>query len=147
MSIIVTDNKTANNENSDLKKSKYIICPKCNDATRINIQNFKIKLYGCKEGHIIDNLTIFDFNNNQLIDESKIICDIFQKTNKAKTYNNSFFKCFTCNKNICPLCSLSHEKNHIKIDYDNIYFKCNKHNEQYISYCNQCNKNICILCE
>ena len=28
-----------------------------------------------------------------------------------------------------------------------IYFKCNIHNEQYNSYCNQCNKNICILCE
>ena len=115
LSIIVTDNETAKNENSNLEKSKYITCPKCNDATRINIKNFKIKLYGCKEGHTIDNLSFTEFNNNQLIDESKIICDICQKTSKAKTYKNSFFKCFTCNKNICPLCSSSHEKNHIKI--------------------------------
>ena len=76
LSIIVTENKTTINQNSNSKKSKYITCPKCNDTARINLQNFKIKLYGCKERHIIDNLSVFNFNNNQLIDESKIICDI-----------------------------------------------------------------------
>ena len=52
LSIIVTNNKTSINQNSNSKKSKYITCPKCNDTARISIQNFKIKLYGCKEGPI-----------------------------------------------------------------------------------------------
>ena len=149
ISILVTDNKSTiyPNKDSNLKKSKYIICPICNDTTRINIQNFKIKLYGCKNGHIIDDLSFSDFNHNQIIDESKIICDICKKINKAKTYNNSFFKCFTCKKNLCPLCNSSHEKNHIRVEYDQQYFKCNIHNEKYSLYCKQCNKNICILCE
>jgi len=47
ISVLVTNNKSTiyPNKDSNLKKSKYIICPICNDTTRINIQNFKIKLY------------------------------------------------------------------------------------------------------
>ena len=149
ITILVTDIKNTVDQNQDLnlKKSKYIICPKCYDIISINAQNFKIKLYACKNGHIINNLSFLDFNNSQLIDESKIICDICKNTNKANTYNNSFFVCNTCNKNICPLCNSSHDKDHIRIDYEQKYFKCNIHNELFSSYCKQCNKNICILCE
>ena len=148
ISILVFDNKTSSiYQNTNLKKSKFIICPKCHDNIRINIKNFKIKLFNCHNKHIIDNLSITEFNNSQLIDESKIICDICKKVNKAKTFNNLFFICSTCNKNICPLCNSSHDKKHNIMEYDQKYFKCKLHNESYYLYCNDCNKNICIICE
>ena len=86
-------------------------------------------------------------NKYQSIDESKIICDECKNINKSKTYDNSFFICNTCNKNICPLCKSYHDKKHNIIDYEEKYFRCNIHNELYSSYCNNCNKNICALCE
>jgi len=133
-----------------LKKSKYILCPKCYESININIKDFKFKLFGCKNGHIIENLSFSDLYNSQILDgldESKIICDICKNVNKAKAYNNIFFICNTCNQNICPLCNSSHDKSHIIIEYEEKYFKCNIHNESFVFYCNDCNKNICILCE
>jgi len=147
ISILVNDYKTGLNQNNNLKKSKYIFCPKCDEPISINIKNLKINLIKCKNGHEINNLSFPDLNKSLLIDESKIICDICHNTDKSKTYNNSFFKCSTCNKNICPLCSSNHEKKHVLVDYDKKYFKCNLHNESYTLYCNNCNKNICVLCE
>ena len=49
--------------------------------------------------------------------------------------------------NLCPICTNQHDKGHIIIDYDKKNYKCNLHNESYISYCNKCKKNICLLCE
>ena len=144
MSIII-DNKSSDNKN--LKKSKYIICPKCNDLTKINIKDYRISLSGCQKNHIIDNISLSDFNKLQLIDESKIICDICKNVNKANAYDNIFYICNKCNKYICPLCNSNHEKKHNRIEYELKYFKCKLHNESYIKYCNQCKNNICILCE
>ena len=42
---------------------------------KYEIKDFKIKLYGCKNGHEIDNIKLDDFNNKQNIDISQIICD------------------------------------------------------------------------
>ena len=145
ISILIDDNKFSDIIN--LKKSKYIICPKCNDITKINIKDFKITLYGCKEEHIFDNLSFSDFNQSQLIDESKIICDICKNINKANTYNNLFFICNTCDKYICPLCNSKHEKKHNKIEYELKYFKCKLHNDSYTQFCRRCKKNICLSCE
>ena len=148
MSILVTEkNATEPQQDSILKKSKYIICPKCEETITINIKDFKIKIFDCKNKHNIENLSFSDFNKSQLYDESKIICESCKNVNKSETYNNSFFKCNTCNKNICPLCKSSHDKNHIIIDYDQQFFKCKLHNDLYNLYCNDCNQNICILCE
>ena len=47
MSIII-DNKSCDN-NKYLKKSKYIVCPKCNDLTKINIKDYRISLNGCQK--------------------------------------------------------------------------------------------------
>ena len=150
ISILATADRTTMNSINNQKKSKYILCPKCLEVININIKDFKFKLFGCKNGHIIENLSFSDLNNSQFLygfDESKIICDICKKVNKAKAYNNLFFICNTCNKNICPLCNSSHDKSHIIIEYEEKYFKCNLHNESNVFYCNDCNENICILCE
>ena len=147
MSILVTDNSTNESQNNKLKIYKNILCPQCQDVIRIEVKDFKIKLFDCSNGHIIDDLSFLEFYKSQIKDESKIICDICHNMDKSKTFNNSFFICNTCNKNICPLCVSSHNNNHIKVDYEEKYFKCKMHNDSYILYCNDCKKNICILCE
>ena len=122
---IVIDNKSTDNQN--LKKSRNNICPKCNDLTKINIKDYRITLFGCQKDHIIDNISLSDFNKLQLIDESKIICDICKNINKANIYNNIFYICNKCNKYICPLCNTKHEKKHNRIEYELKYFKCKIH--------------------
>ena len=144
ISILVNDNKSYINPINTLKKSKYILCPKCHESLIINIKDFKINLFGCKNGHVIDNISFHDLNKSLYIDESKILCDICKKVNKAKTYNNSFFICNTCNNNICPLCRSTHDKKHVVVEYDQKFFKCILHNESYTLYCNQCKKNIYV---
>ena len=37
-------------------KSKEIICPKCYENTLLNINNYKINLYNCKNNHEINNM-------------------------------------------------------------------------------------------
>ena len=132
------------NEQS-LNKSKYIICQTCMENIRIKIQDYKIELYECQNSHTIENLSFKDFEKLQFIDESKIICDFCKTSNKSSTYENKFYICLSCKKNICPLCKSTHEKNHLMINYDEKYFKFNKHNESYTLYCEQCKKNIYII--
>ena len=87
-----------------LKKSNIIICSECKGICRLEIKNYQIKLYGCENGHIINDISVNDFNKTQFIDESKIICDICKLANKNEQYNNEFNYCNTCKKNLCQLC-------------------------------------------
>ena len=66
---------------------------------------------------------------------------------KSEVYQNKFFKCCICNKNLCPICKTNHNKEHLIIDYELKNFICNMHGERFTSYCNQCHKNLCDLCE
>ena len=52
MSILVYSRNDLNKEEEDefLKKSKYIICPKCKESARISVDNYKLGLYDCKNG-------------------------------------------------------------------------------------------------
>jgi len=138
-----------NNDNREIKEiiSKDIICPQCGENIFRNIKDFKINLYGCKNGHNMDNILIDKYENNQKIDLSKIICNECNENNKSNTHNNEFYICNTCNKNICPLCKSKHDINHIIIKYDNKNYICKKHNESFNKYCKECNENICIICE
>ena len=74
------------------------------------------------------------------------MCDICNNNNKGKTYNNIFYTCGACKKNICPLCRSNHDKKHNIINYEQKDFICDIHNEIYIKYCNNCKKNICLSC-
>ena len=109
-----------NNDNREIKEiiSKDIICPQCGENIFRNIKDFKINLYGCKNGHNMDNILIDKYENNQKIDLSKIICNECNENNKSNTHNNEFYICNTCNKNICPLCKSVHDKKHMIINYD-----------------------------
>ena len=55
MNIIVKSN---DDNNEEIKKiiSQDIICPECGENILINIKDFKINLYGCKNNHKINNI-------------------------------------------------------------------------------------------
>ena len=84
-------------------KSKEIICPICYENCRINTNNYKINLFGCKNGHIINNILLEEFEETQIINESKIKCNNCNNS-KNKVYNKLFYKCLKCKINLCPLC-------------------------------------------
>jgi len=116
--------------NKVTKTSNEVICPICKEICLLEIKDYKISLYNCKNGHN-SNLSIKEFNESQIINLSDIICNICKERNKGNTHNNEFFKCLNCKYNICPLCKSNHNNNHNIINYDQINYICNEHNEQY----------------
>ena len=144
MSILVYENKIIKTDG--IIKSKDIICPKCGENCLIDFNDYKIKLYECKNKHEINNILLKEYNNTQNINLNNIICSICNN-NKNISYNNIFYKCLTCKQNICPKCKSIHNNNHKIINYDNINYICEMHNDYFISYCNECKKNLCIECK
>lgn len=140
-----TNDKTL--DETDLTKSKTIICPKCGEISKISIYNYKISLYDCINKHKTDNIFLDQYEKSQFIDESNIKCGICKKVNKSNTFKNKFFRCISCKLNICTLCKSNHDKSHNIINYDEKYYICEEDNEYYNSYCNTCQKNICMVCE
>ena len=134
------------NKNNSIIKSEYIICPKCKENIKYKLKDYKISLYECKNGHRINNILLDEFEKSQYIDISKIECNICKEKNKSNTYNNEFYKCLTCGINICPLCKSSHDKLHNVINFEQKNYICEKHNENYVKYCDECKTNICIMC-
>ena len=143
MNIIVLENKLESDlEKKVIIKSKNIICPECKENIKMEIKNFKINLYECQNGHKMENILLNEFEYLQNKDLNSRKCDICNKIN-----NDNFYKCLTCNNNIYPLCTSNHCKNHKIINYDDKYYLCKKHNEKYITYCDNCKINLCALCE
>ena len=128
------------NNNKVFVKAKQIICPQCKEKIRMNIKDYKINLFDCKNNH---NFTILlnEFNNK--IDISNIQCNNCN-INKSKT--NEFYRCLSCNINLCPTCKNNHNKEHDIINYELKDFICNIHNQSYIKYCKECKMNICLDC-
>ena len=44
--------------NTNIIKSNDIICPICKEICKYEIKNHKIKLYDCKNGHIIEDIKL-----------------------------------------------------------------------------------------
>ena len=130
----------------EFAKSKDIICPHCYEPCRIKTDNFQISLFGCINNHTT-NLKIKDFVNSQKINISAIKCENCKIKNKANCPNNEFYKCLTCNINLCLICKSKHQSNHYIINYDQKNYICNKHYDSFIKYCLQCNKNVCYSCD
>ena len=146
---IIVNSFDDNDNNEEIKKrmSKDVICPECGENIFINIKDFKINLYGCKNDHKINDILLDKYENTQKIDLSKITCNHCKVINKGTTHNNDFYICNTCIQNICPLCKSKHDKNHIIRKYDDKNYICKKHNESFNKYCKVCNENICVICE
>jgi len=147
MNILVFKNEIKE-ELKDMIKSKDIICPLCDESEsiRINIENYKIALFGCRNNHRIDNILLDKFENTQNIDNKIIKCEICKNKDKSNSYNRIFYRCCNCNKNICPLCKSNHDKTHKIINYEAKLYICKKHYENYDSYCKECKLNLCISC-
>ena len=132
--------------NENIIESNEIICPICSENIFIKIKDYRINMYKCKNNHNIKNIAIDELDNIQKIDLSDIKCNECKDKNKGNTYNNEFYKCLTCNNNLCPLCKTKHNEEHTVREYDERNIICNIHNDFYLKYCNQCNKNICFKC-
>ena len=126
--------------------SKDIICPECGELCLMKINNNNIRFYECKNNHE-KNILLNEYEKSQIVNESKIICNICKKNNKSNTFDNTFYICIKCNINICPLCKSSHNKEHQLVNYEDRNYICREHYEYYISYCNDCKKNLCYQCD
>ena len=124
------------------KKLEFPICPKCNENIILEIKDYKINLYDCKNKHNINNILINEYN--EYIDLTKIECNKC-KRKQYEIYNNEMYICNGCNIILCPLCKNNHIHN--MINYDMRNYICNKHNEMYIGYCKNEKINICIKCQ
>ena len=154
INMIVNELYNDKENEANLKQSKDIICPICNEICLINLNNYKITFSKCKNGHKASNIMFDEFFDFQKIDESKIICDKCEgedKNKKSEVNNNLFYKCCTCNVNLCPLCKNKHkkiyDKKHLIMNYDIKNYLCNEHGERYISHCKNCNKDLCDNCK
>jgi len=148
MNILVIDGeRTVLISNDRIIKSKNIICEKCKEDIKFNIEDYNINLFECKNKHDIDNIFLDAFNSTQNINISKIICQNCGKYNKGNVHNNIFYKCNNCKKNLCPICYSNHDKNHSVINYDDKNYIFDKHNKICMAYCENCKINICIYCE
>ncbi len=146
----ITITVNTNNEEGTkriLVDSKEVICPECKEPCRFQIENYKVKLSNCKNGHLIENMKLKDFAKKQKINYANIICDSCKIANKGEAPNQQFNFCLTCNKNLCLMCGYNHDKTHNIINHDNKNYTCLKHNELFSNYCLDCQKNICIKCE
>ena len=145
--VIATNAKTIEHK---IEQSKFVRCPECGEGILWGFEDYKINLSHCKNAHNKNGIFLDQFEKTQNIDLTEIKCQVcnMEERNKGLTHNNEFFICFTCNKNICPLCKSSHEKDHNLVKYDEKNYCCNKHqNEKYVKYCNNCKLNICLVCE
>ena len=142
--LIDEDNKAILKEK--IKKSKEIICPKCHENIFVEINEYKINLFNCKKNHNKNDILLKEFENLQNIDISKIKCNECKNKNMSETYNNTFYKCISCKKNLCPLCKSNHEQNHEIIKYNKKNYICEKHNNYFVKYCEDCKSNLCLFC-
>ena len=127
-------------------KSKNIICPECKEDIRLKINDYKVNLYDCKNGHEINDILLHEFSDTQNINLSKIICNNCKRADKGSTRDYEFYYCITCKYYLCPFCNKSHDKNHKLINDKQKNSICNEHNDSFIKYCQDCKQNLCFLC-
>ena len=148
MNVLVIESQNSFDESINLKKSNYIICPKCKDNALFSIKDFNLNISGCKSEHRTENLELKELEKSQYIDQSKIFCDICH-TSKSDTDENKFFLCIKCKQKLCPNCEPKHDgshKDYIK-DYEENQFYCPIHYDEYTCFCNDCKKDLCNLCQ
>ena len=131
-------------ENNIMIRSKQVICPKCKSIAKININNYRIRIYDCKNKHDINDISLEDYEKEQKINISKIICEECKVNNKGNSYKQTFYRCNKCKRNLCPLCKDKHKDNEI-INYDDINYICEKHNYPFALYCKTCKINLFVL--
>ena len=97
------------------------------------MNNYKINSFGCKNGHIINNILIEEIEETQIMNELKIKYNNYNNT-KNKVYNKEFYECLNCEINLYPLCKSIHKETHNIINYEKRNYKCNIHYESFLSF-------------
>ena len=144
--IVIIVNEYGDEDKELLKISKDIICPTCKEICMLSFKDYKICLDNCINKHFFKNILIEQFNEFQK--KSKLLCNNNNcENNKKESFDEQFYKCCNCKINICPICKLNHNKEHIIIDYDQKNYICNEHGEKNEMYCNECYQNFCKLCK
>ena len=99
-------NKSKAKSNNELHE---VICPICMEPCEFMMENYKIKLFDCKNGHKMENIKLDEYMDYQKIDKNKIFCDNCQNKNLNDAINNEFYKCKKCNMNLCLQCISNHD--------------------------------------
>ena len=135
------------------KNLKIIKCPKCNyNDCIIDLKNYKILFSGCEHNHSVKD-TYDKYQKNQIMIPSDIKCCAPNCKNNQKNDKSEFYICLTCSKNLktsksyCKTCKLSHNKDHVSVNFDEKNYYCKSHLQKFIKYCFNCKKNICEKCE
>ena len=118
--ILVYDVQRETMDGAFLKQAETIICPECQESISIIINDYKVSLFGCKNGHRKDNMLLSKFNETQIEDISKIFCGKCRKSKKYTRKNKMYF-CTDCKINLCPSCNDSesiHDNNQIANNYE-----------------------------
>ena len=142
INILVYNNESKENEKEIILNE--IICPECKENILINIKDYKINLYDCKNEHKIENISLNEYENKQKLDISKTICNKCYKNNL--NISEELYICNDCNINLCQICKYKHNKAHNIINYNEKNYICKKHKDRYIKYCKECKENICSKC-
>ena len=79
-----------------INQHKDINCPECGKNPIITINDYKITLNKCDNGHNIQNIFLDKFQEMQKDNEYKVYCCNCHK-NKAELFNYDFYKCLNCN--------------------------------------------------
>ena len=146
MSILVDETNNIENKNPSID-SEQIICPyqNCGKYIHMDIDDYKISLFGCKNGHEKRGVLLKDFEKTQKINISDIKCEFCQKKRK-EIFKMEFFYCLNCQKNLCPLCKSNHKCYSI-INYDEIQNTCLKDRDNtFIGFCKSCSIHYCMSC-
>ena len=117
----------------------------------MEINDYKIFLSKCKNGHIFNNIYLQDFYSTQKYEEAKNL--LKNNNNKIKEEDNKLNEIKEEEKNsIAPPTPFSNKNIIIENEKEEeeYYYstKCEKHKmQQYSSYCLNCKKNLCSECE
>ena len=90
MRILVNDIERTTIINKEIINLKDIICPICKESIKMKIKEYKINLYECKNGNLINNILLEEFDNIE--NENEIKCGKCEN-NINKIYNNICYKC------------------------------------------------------
>ena len=119
-----------------------IQCPECGKSCFLNINDYKISLNQCENGHNIDFVPLNELENCTKRYHSKIFC-YYCKKNKLEANQMQFYKFLLSELYLCESCKQSNNNNQKLICLEQVNYICSKDNSPYISYCKDCNKNLC----
>ena len=128
------------------KESNFILCPVCKNFAIISNNENKINIDSCRKNHNYKHLTIEQFINSQYNNKPILKCN--KCKNNMNLNKKDYYVC-ACEKIFCSECINEHinKTNHKMINYKESFYKCAKHSNIFISYCNTCKLNLCIICE